>query len=332
MITGYVGTYNSTTGKGIYQFSFDEQNGKLADIKSHYPADDAKCAILNESEHKLAITLQKGDKSGVALLDTKTNTLLDEILQEKKAPCFIKYDKDFIYTANYHDGVVMVYQVKNDKLNLVKRIEVVTKAGCHQVMLCKDYLVVPCLLIDEVRIFDTKNDFALVQTLHFPKGTGPRHGVFTADFKTLYLVSELSHEFFVFDVDCATLNFTLKHKLSLLPNDTSDEMRKKSTTAAIRLTKDEQFIYVSTRGADILTVISINDDKSPKIIQQVHEKIAHPRDFLLSYDEQFLLVVNRDSDDLVSFKLNSSTGKIENMIDKLNVPKAVGITLEKVKL
>lgn len=324
MLTGYIGTYNSPEGKGIYQFNFDEETGSVSEIKSYYAADDAKCAILNQD--KLAITQHKNGQSGIALLDAQSSTLLDEALFEDKTPCFIKYVDDFIYTANYHDGVVMVYQVNDDKLKLVKRIDVVTKAGCHQVVIYKHYLVVPCLLIDEIRVFDINDDFNLVKTIAFPKGTGPRHGIFSKDNKNFFLVSELSSEFFVFAVN--ELNFDLVYKVPLL----SPEKVAGSSSAAIRITDDEQYIYVSTRGADLLTVIKLDANKQPEIIQQVHDDISHPRDFLLTSDEEYLLVVNRDSNDLVSFKLDKNSGKINNVINKIAVPKGVGITLAGVNL
>ena len=90
----------------------------------------------------------------------------------------------------------MVYQIVNNKLKLIKQISIQNKAGCHQVVLYKNYLIVPCLLLDQVRIFDINNDYDLVKTLTFPAKTGPRHGVFNHDYSHFYLVSELSSEFF----------------------------------------------------------------------------------------------------------------------------------------
>lgn len=318
MFTGYIGTYNTETTKGIYSFSFDEQTGTISNVVPFFSADDAKC--VDNYEHNLIITTKKQGKCGIALIDIATKSLIDEILLEDNSPCFVKYNNGFIYTANYHDGVVMVYKVVNNKLTLVKKIENCPKAGCHQVVLYQNYLIVPCLLLDEVRIFDTTKDFALVKTLHFPQGTGPRHGIFNQDESHFYLVSELSSEFFDFEVG-DNLEFNLKTKLHLLP----EEKLPGSTTAAIRMTNDNKFIYVSTRGADVITVINI--EKTPTIIQQVSAYGSHPRDFLLSNDENYLLVVNRDSDDLSSVLRDKQTGKLLNSITTEKLPHGVGIIL-----
>lgn len=323
LLTGYLGTYNTTSSKGIYQFSFDEQSGKITDIHSILLINDSKCVVL--SDGVLISSINLDDESGIALFDAKTHTLLDSALYEHKTPCFIKYYNHFIYTANYHDGVVMVYKLISSTLKLVKRIDIKPKAGCHQVILHDHYLIVPCLLLDEIRIFDMENDFQLVKTLKFDHVTGPRHGIFNHDHTRFYLVSELSSEFFVYQVN--GLDFKLLHKLPLLPQDKV----RTSSTAAIRLTKNEQYIYVSTRGADLLTVIDVTKE-TPVIIQQTNCGGSHPRDFILSPDEKYLLVANRDSDNFVSFALDQATGKITDKISEQSVPHAVGITLENVAL
>ena len=160
MLTGYIGTYNTASTKGIYQFSYEENSGKISDIQSFLSINDAKC--VDRYENMLIITTSKNNKSGIALIDISTKTILDEILLENSSPCFVKHHDDFIYTANYHDGVVMVYQIVNNKLKLIKQISIQNKAGCHQVVLYKNYLIVPCLLLDQVRIFDINNDYDFI--------------------------------------------------------------------------------------------------------------------------------------------------------------------------
>ena len=319
MQTGYIGTYNSAAGRGIYSFKFDEQTGKLSGGESFYAADDAKCVALHGD--KLFITLSHEGKGGTAVLNAATGQLQDAVLEEHKTPCFIKYENGFIYTANYHDGTVMVYRLQNFALELVKRIDIMPKAGCHQVITHGNYIIVPCLLLDELRIFDAHSDFELVKTISFTKGTGPRHGVFNAAHTKFYLVSELTSELFVFDVK--NLSFELQSRTPLL----NVQQAAESATAAIRLSKDEQRLYISTRGADLLTVISFNEMNQPCFMQQTSCGGSHPRDFLLSDDEKYLLCVNRDSDDLISFALDSD-GKIGAVADTLTVPHGVGIALQ----
>ena len=64
----------------------------------------------------------------------------------------------------------------------------------------KQYLLVPCLLLDKIMIFDHLHDDQLVKEIDFPKGSGPRHGVMDTN-NHLYLVSELSNQLFIFHLD-----------------------------------------------------------------------------------------------------------------------------------
>ena len=94
MLTGYIGTYNTASTKGIYQFSSEENSGKISDIQSFLSIDDAKC--VDRYENILIITTSKNNKSGIALVDISTKTILDEILLENSSPCFVKHHDDFI--------------------------------------------------------------------------------------------------------------------------------------------------------------------------------------------------------------------------------------------
>ncbi len=315
MVNGYLGTYNINDGNGVYHFDFNEDNGKIASIKSLYHVDKATYVVSYKDN--LITSMNKHNRSGISLLDSQGN-LLDESLEEDKVPCFVLAKDDFVYTANYHDGLVRIYRIKDKQLDLVKQINVVNKAGCHQVILHGKYLLVPCLLIDEVRIYDTTNDYALVNTIRFPQGSGPRHGVFNKEHTRLFLVSELSNELFTFAVD--GLNFEILNKIALL-TPSQQHSSPAPSSAAIRLTENEQFLYISTRGTDILSVIKIDDKQvKPQIIQQCSCGGAHPRDFSLSPNEQYLVVANRDTNNLVSFLLDKTNGKILQIADKASLP------------
>ena len=63
------------------------------------------------------------------------------------------------------------------------------------------------------------------------------------------------------------------------------------------------------------------------ILQQINSGGMHPGDFILSEDEQYLLVVNKDTDDMSSFQLDKTNGKIVKLINTDKVPHAIGIIL-----
>ncbi len=81
-----------------------------------------------------------------------------------------------------------------------------------------------------------------------------------------------------------------------------DPQSQGNNSAAIRITKDGRFIYASVRNnEESVAVFEIKDNLVTKI-QTISSHGKHPRDINLSKDEKYLLVANKDSDNVVFFK------------------------------
>ena len=188
-------------------------------------------------------------------------------------------------------------------------------------------MLVPCLLLDTVKIYDCSRDFAPAGELRFEEGTGPRHGIFDKDHKRLFLVSELSNQLFVYSLAADTPSgpaITLEHVYPLLPGDA--KYKEPPASAAIRLSPDGRFLYVSTRFADIISVFYI-DGCQLKLVQQTGSGGVHPRDFTLTPDGQYLLAVNRTEGGLVSFRINPETGCLDGPCSQVPAAEAVAVIL-----
>ena len=235
----------------------------------------------------------------------------NKIAFEKRTSCFITSEDDDIYTANYHTGVVTHLKLVQDELKVKNSIQIQDGAGCHQILVFHDRILVPCLFLDRVFIFD--RSLKKIGSIHFNANTGPRHGVFSKDGKYLYLVSELSNELFVIETD----EWNIIHQIPVLM---SKEIHVRDT-AAIRLSDDEKFIYVSTRTKDVISVIELEDHK-PTVIQTVSCGGKHPRDFVLL--GQYLLCANKNTNEVVSFKINDD-GTLGKIVDRIEVPEVVAL-------
>lgn len=320
--TGYIGTYDSPQSFGVYRFTVDAETGGLSLPQLFFQTKNAKCVSLWDG--LLAATMEQGGKAGICLLDAHCPEapLLSEALFEKNPACFIVQDEVLIYTANYHEGIVLIYRKDGALLKLVKRIDIAPKAGCHQVILHGDFFLVPCLELDAVYLYDRRSDFTLAGKISFPAGSGPRHGVFDRNHARFFIVSEHSNQLFTFRAG-AGAEFILEQTDSILPPGTPTQ----SASAAIRLSADERFLYVSTRGADLITVFRISNG-FPERVQQVACGGSHPRDFLIEPGGSYLLVVNRTSNELISFRLNRENGHLEEIRARVPVIEGIGITLE----
>ena len=323
-ITGYIGTYLSPESLGVYRFTVNPENGQLTEPELFLEAPDAKYVSVKHGW--MAAPVMRDGAAGVCLAQTSEGKVKREleICNEQKTPCFVVQDGDFLFTANYHEGNVMVYGTEGGELSLIKRIEIAPKAGCHQVLLHSHYILVPSLALDSIRIFDRDRDFAPAGSIQFPKGSGPRHGIFTADHRRLFVVSELSNEVYSFAVKGET-GFELEQTVRILPDGAVYETEP--STAAVRLSPDERRLYVSTRGAELLTVYGLEDGRLTHL-QQTGSKGKHPRDFTLTPDGRYLLVVNRYEGGLVSLALNESDGTIGEICSRVPAPEGVSVVLD----
>lgn len=326
ILTGYLGTYASSESLGIYRFTIDLRNGALSYPELYYKAPD--CKYLSLDGTLLAAPQKRDGRAGICILDTDGDqkkdmpVVIGEEFKETSPACYVVQDGNYLYTANYHEGSVLVYEKLPHELRMVKGIEMGCKAGCHQILFYSHYMLVPCLLLDAVKIFDCHKDFALVSQLGFHKGTGPRHGVFDKDHSRLFLVSELSNQIFVYKTDHRLDD--LQNVYPILPEGTACDQPPAS--AAIRLSPDERFLYVSTRFADLITVLEI-DGCFLKPVQQTNCGGVHPRDILLTPDGNFLLAVNRTRGGLVSFRLDPESGRLSELCCRVPAPEAVSIVL-----
>ena len=202
---------------------------------------------------------------------------------------------------------------KNNKLTLIKKLLIKEKAGSHQVIAYKDEFLVPCLFLDKIIIIS--NNYEIKGYIELPAGSGPRHAVFSKDKKYLYLVGELSNQLYVIDLS----NNKVVNTVNLL----KDNRTHLKDTAAIRLSEDGKYLYVSTRTEDVISVLSVKDD-TIELLQVESSQGLHPRDF--NYVKDYLFVANRNSDNLVA--LSITDGLIDKVIDTAIVPEGVCVILE----
>ena len=294
----------------------------------------------------LAVPRKVNGRAGLAVVNVATDPLqvVGEYGEEQDCPAYVTGDGEFWYTANYHDGGIRIYKLTetsnfpgNEKLptailtgedaaggekncgnalanlQLIHKLETGRESGCHQIILAGPFLLACCLVRDQILIYDRTRNWQQVGTIDFPKGTGPRHGIFTRDGQTLFVVSELSNELFVFQ------NLKLVSAQPLL-----EQNDLPAAAAAIRLSPDEKFLYVSVRERNVICVLALAGVTATKI-QEVPCGGDHPRDLVLTPDGKFVLAVNRYPGSIVSFSRDQASGKIGKAVSSITIPQAVSV-------
>lgn len=310
--TGYCGTYSEGASEGIYAFEF--QDGILSSPRLFSRVKNSKYIAMKDG--MLASLADFDHGSGAVLIDG-SGEIVSSCSYERSGSCYIGWHGDHLYTANYHAGTVSRLSVRDGKLVHDRTVLIRDKAGCHMAMIWQNLVLVPCLFLDEIRLFDL--DLNPAGSICFARGTGPRHGVFSRDGEILYLVSELSNEIFAIRM----ADRKILSSVSVLP----DGKKFLKDTAAVRLSEDGRKIYVSTRTQDILSVIDA-DPSHLKLLQTVSCGGSHPRDFVRCGSH--LIVANRYSGSIVSFRLQDD-GTIGLQESRINVPQGVSLIMEETK-
>lgn len=318
--TGYIGTYGSPHSYGIYRFALDAVDGSMSTPEPFLPVHDSKYLALRE-DGVLASVMQ--NEQGAGLFLAKLQDLPHaqrELLTEAGAGCHVALSATHAYTANFHSGTVSCYRLTDAAPALEHVISIAPKAGCHQVLLHDGLLLVPCMELDEIRLFSAEDETAR-GVISFPSGSGPRHGVFDCAHRNLYVAAQKDNAVYRYSVHGDGFDRLQRVPLLDAPGSGCDE------TAAIRLSPDERFLYVSVRGANLIVVLACSAD-GLRVIQRIACGGDHPRDIVLSPDGRFVLSANRYSGDLTCFPRDPASGRIGAQCSRVPVPEGVSIVFD----
>ena len=307
-----LGTYTKNTSEGIY--SIDLVDGHLVNLSLVAKAQNPTYLDYDATTGRLYSIAQKDALGGIAVWDYngKTATLAEEYMQEGVQPCYVRYDKDedVIYDANYHRGTFTTY----GDGEVQKVFEYQKGAHAHFADIdpkTKDVFVCD-LGNDAIHKYRLLNEIATYKTT---EGMGPRHLVFHPTAPYIYILGELNNTVEV--VKDLEFEFELVQAISTLP-----EEGIQSGGGAIRISDDGKFVYATNRGHDSITTYKIEEDYTLTVVSNDSVHGGHPRDFALSLDQNYLVVANRDANNLVLFKRDVENGTL-TYIEEVDAPEVV---------
>ena len=216
--------------------------------------------------------------------------------------------------ANYESGSMILYGLKeNGGIDTEKKRIVYDKGShIHFADFIKNHIYVIDLGNDCIYIYNLKLE--CINQIKVKKGTGPRHLVVDNDENILYVVTEYSNQIFMYKKEGK--EFVLKQEIS-----TKQEKSIESYASAIKMSKDNKYIYVTNRGENTISVFEKKNDKLEQI-QSISSCGDFPRDIILTEDENHILVANQKSNSVVIFYRNRQDGTIsENQVSEIKIEK-----------
>lgn len=341
----FIGTYTNTTSKGIYIYDFDSNTGEAKWLwNTDSVTNPSYLTISKDQKYVYAVNETNGANPGrvTAYSFDKKNPSLKFINTTASGgddPCYLETTSDnkWLAVANYSSGTATVFPINEDgSLNsysqlindsIYKKPGETTTPHVHETVFSPDekYLITPDLGLDKLIVyhFDHSIEKPLLLTsqtfVTSPKGTGPRHIIFSKNKKMAYLIHEMGGSVTVYDYDNGKLKQV--QDIATAPNNFSGRI----DGAEIKISPDGKFLYASDRGdLNLIAIFSI-DPNSGKLTFKASQPTygLHPRYFMIDPTGNYLLAANQDSENIVIFKRNKETGLLINTGKQIHIPRPV---------
>lgn len=336
-----IGTYTNTSSEGIYVYSFNTSTAQTKFISSTKTSNPSFLAI--SANQKFVYAVNENNPGTVSSFtfhkDSCTLQFINTVETKGAHPCYITTDKKskHVVVGNYNGGNLSVFDVKEDgglkeskqtiqhNGNSINR-QRQDKAHVHATVYTPDYhfLFVPDLGMDKLMIYkaDTKTGILTAADPSFEElnpGSGPRHLDFHPNGNYLYLLEELTGRVSVFKYK--------EGKTELLQNISAHPLDYTGVkgSADIHVSANGKFLYCSNRGdANSIAIFSITEETGMLMPVGFQSTLGiHPRNFTIDPTGNFLFVANRDSDEVVIFKIDKFTGLLTDTKQRIKVAKPV---------
>ncbi|WP_194766575.1 lactonase family protein [Tamlana sp. I1] len=347
----FVGSFtNKKPDTGIHVFDFNTKSGEAKLLS-------AVDSVINSSFLKLSPNgqylysviesqLQTHGKIAAFKIDSDAGDLKLINMQDcgGRNPAHIEIDKSGKYLAvsNYTDPSLSFFEV-NETGEIKKFDEFFTFTGSSIIKGNQDtahihssnfspendYLFLQDLGSDCIHNFkvienaNQKMSLRKAGAIKVKPGSGPRHFVFHQNGKYGYGINELSGKVSAY----ALVNGNLKFLADYNAYSKKQEIYR---SADIHISPDGKFLYASNRGPseDSIVIFSINKNNGAlKLIGHEPTYGEHPRNFAIDPSGKFLLVANQFSNNIVIFRRDVETGKLQKLPQELTVDGASSLQM-----
>ena len=340
----FIGTYTSGKSKGIYVYRFNESTGTGTEVSTIGAKNPSYLSLSPDGKHLYATDEdESGGAVGAYAFEPATGrlALLNSQSSRGSCPCYVSEDKSgkWVFVANYCSGTLAALAVNTDG-SLAPAIQVITQFGkgpdtarqesahVHSTIFSPDqkFLLAADLGTDEEHVyaFSPGQNIPLTEprdsVAKLQPGTGPRHIAFHPDRPDVYILGELSGtvDAFHFDTNTGKLNHFQR-----IPS-TPEHFKGDPGSADIHIRADGKFLYASNRGtSNTLAVFAIEKDGKLSMRQTISVNGKHPRNFVIDPSGRFLLVANRDSDNIVIFSIDPVSGLLKATGKEISIPNPV---------
>jgi len=331
-----IGTYTDGKSEGIYSYDMNTKTGEFSAAK--LVANTSNPSFLTYSQDRnYVIAVNEDDVDGTGFVSSfkveqDSLSFVNQVVSKGAHPCHVFTDENNnVFVSNYTGGNLTKFSLENGKL--LETVQVYNHHGkgahsrqeaphVHSSWKIDEEIVAVDLGTNELWVYqNNKDSLKLKTTVVLEENAGPRHlVVHTNNKKWLYVLNELNSTVSLVKKNDDGL-YNIVSTVSMLPDNYDQE----SYGADIKMSSDGNFLYASNRGHNSIVVYSVNKESGElAVIQHQSVKGNWPRNFAFSPNEEFLIVANQKSNNLVSFTRDRKTGMLQ-FVHEIEAPTPVCI-------
>jgi 6-phosphogluconolactonase len=332
----FVGAYTQSDEEGIETFRFSIEDGSLEHLSTTKRIVNPSYLAIDES-YSLMVAVNevveyKGGKSGslsAFRINPDNGQLMktNEVASGGGAPCYVSLNKNanMALVANYVGGNVAMIPIDNKSTllpyaDLKQHVALDSTADenrvphAHAVVLDPGgkFALVADLGLDMVISYEVNladGMLTRVDAFETKHGAGPRHLVFHPTKSFVYIINELNSSITACRYVADSGRLVELNTVQTLP----ENFEGQNSCADIHISHDGKFLYGSNRGHDSIVVFSIDsNDGDLHFVGHHSVQGATPRNFMIDPTDQYLLVANQNSDNIVVFERNRNTGRLQS--------------------
>lgn len=333
-----VGTYTDGASKGIYSFDFNQHSGTVKALHSLNIENPSYLTLSKDGNHIYAVSEKNDTTATVSTVKFDKHTGAMQLINTQRTygedPCYIATNGKIVLTANYSGGSMSIFPLNAEGIlqPMSRQIkggiggpdadrQAIPHIHCTRFAPDGKHIYATDFSADRLLQIEIKKDKSTLGKakilVKVPRDSGPRHIEYSSDGRFLYIMSELSGNVTVFDLQN-------KNK-KMLQEIQSDEVNARGG-ADIHISPDGRFLYSSNRlKNDGIAIFKVNTETG--MLTKVGYQLTgmHPRNFNITPNGKFLLCACRDSNIIQVFEINRSTGLLTDTHHDIHVDKPVCI-------
>lgn len=303
-----VGCYGSEQEETIHWLELDTADGKIRKLAAFSGVENPSYLTVDSKRNSLYVISEVDQGEVISFgMDHQSKTLQRwNSKPTKGGPCYVELggDDDYIFTANYGGGSVIVHQL-NEKGETVKETDFKTydpeKSNVHTIRSIPgtSYFVATdlgCNALYFYRFEVETGTLNQIRAVTLPDHSGPRHIAFHPTLNMLYVVTEFNSTVVAYAYDDSLESIELEQVIQTLPSAYSG----KNYGAEIHFSHG--YLYVSNRGHHSLAVFQVLPDGRLDAMSHTSTTGEWPRHFTCIPDSDYVIVANEHTNNLVVMK------------------------------